>query len=245
MLQRPLRTLLLGDVTCDTDDLGDFAVLVEARVFADVINTPARVVGVEPRDVGHRPPCAQDLSVGFEVLFRDLRWVDLVVSLAAHALGFEPAGSQREVRLHFGDTRPDPAVRRARVGDLPDILALHEQKPLRVRRDLAAMALALSAENMETMVLHEAGTLRAYACLGKGQDFGGWWHELGGCDTDVRRLLSAAMALLGRDTATVLVPPYRGELVAGAQPPPAACALALPWTAPGRDRFFVDGLDSI
>jgi N-acetylglutamate synthase-like GNAT family acetyltransferase len=160
-------------------------------------------------------------------------------------LGFEPAGSQLEVRLRFGQIRPDPAVRRARVGDLPDILALHERKPLRVRRDLATMALALSADNMETMVLDEAGTLRAYACLGKGQDFAGWWHELGGEDTDVRRLLAGSMALSGRDTATLLLPPYRSELIAGAQLPPAACALGLPWTVAGGDPFFVDGLDSI
>ncbi len=160
-------------------------------------------------------------------------------------LGFEPAGNQLEVRLHFGCTRPDRAVRRARIGDLPDLWALHEQKPLRVRRDLGAMALKLSADNMETMVLQESGTLRAYACLGKGQDFGGWWHELGGEDTDVRRLLAGAMALLDRDTATVLVPPYRAELVAGTQLPPAACALGLPLTAAGRGPFFVDGLDSI
>ena len=77
------------------------------------------------------------------------------------------------------------------------------------------------------------------------QDFGGWWHELGGEDTDVRRLLAGAMALLDRDTATVLVPPYRAELVAGTQLPPAACALGLPLTAAGRGPFFVDGLDSI
>jgi hypothetical protein len=136
-------------------------------------------------------------------------------------------------------------VRPARVGDLPDLLDLHEQKPLRVRRDLAAMALLLSAAPMETMVLDAAGSLRAYACLGKGQDFGDWWHELGGEDADVRRLLSGAMAYLGRDTATVLVPPYRTELVAGAQIPAVACALGLSLTRAGHRPFFVDGLDSI
>ncbi|MHC4512489.1 MAG: GNAT family N-acetyltransferase [Planctomycetota bacterium] len=160
-------------------------------------------------------------------------------------LGFEPVGRQLEVRLHFDNRQQDPAVRPARVGDLPDLLALHERKPLRVHRDLAAMALMLSAAPMETMVLCEAGSLQAYACLGKGQDFGGWWHELGGEDADIRRLLAGAMAHLGGDTATVLVPPYRTELVAGTQVPPAACALGLPLTMAGRGQFFVDGLDSI
>jgi len=160
-------------------------------------------------------------------------------------LGFEPMGRQLEVRLHFDNRQRDPAVRPARVGDLPALLALHERKPLRVRRELAAMALMLSAAPMETWVLDEAGGLQAYACLGKGQDFGGWWHELGGEDADVRRLLSGAMAHLGRDTATVMVPPYRTELVAGTQIPPAACALGLPLTMAGHGPFFVDGLDSI
>jgi predicted N-acetyltransferase YhbS len=160
-------------------------------------------------------------------------------------LGFEPVGRQLELRLHFGSCHPDHAVRAARIGDLPDLLTLHEQKPLRVRRDLAAMALLLSASPMETMVLEEAGSVRAYACFGKGQDFADWWHELGGEDADVRRLLSGAMASMGRDTATVLVPPYRTELVAGAQIPPGACALGLVLTMAGRSPFFVDGLDSI
>ncbi len=159
--------------------------------------------------------------------------------------GFEPLGRQVEVRVRFDQHRSDPAVRPAQVGDVPALWALHERKPLRVRRDLEAMARLLSANPMRTMVLDEAGSVRAYACYGKGQDFAGWWHELGGEDIDVRRLLSGAMAQLGRHTATVLIPPYRTELVAGPQVPPVACALGLPLTTAGRAGFFVDGLDSI
>jgi GNAT superfamily N-acetyltransferase len=160
-------------------------------------------------------------------------------------LGFEPVGRQLEVRLHFEDPKRDPAVRRAQVGDLPGMLALHDRKPMRVHRDLASMALLLSATPMETMVLEEDGRVRAYACFGKGQDFRGWWHEMGGEDADVRRLLSGAMAYLEQDTATVLVPPYRTDLVAGSCISPVACALGLPLTIAGRSPCFVDGLDSI
>lgn len=160
-------------------------------------------------------------------------------------LGFAPMGRQSEVRFHFGDRRMDPAVRPARFGDLPEMLALHESKPLRVRRDLASMALLLTASPMETMVLEEGGRVRAYACFGKGRDFGGWWHELGGEDAHVRRLLAGAMAHLDRDAATVLVPPYRSDLVAGTRISPVVCALGLPLTTAGRSPFFLDGLDSI
>ena len=160
-------------------------------------------------------------------------------------LGFAPAGRQREVRLHFGDARRDPAVRPARVGDVPDLLALHEQKPMRVRRGLADRALLLAADKMDTMVLAEGGHLQAYACLGKGRDLGGWWHEFGGEDKDVRRLMMGAMAHLGRDTATALVPPYRTDLVPTTASSPTACALGLPLTPAGNGEFFVDGLDSI
>ena len=101
---------------------------------------------------------------------------------------------------------------------------------------------------MTTLVLERAGRVVAYACLGKGADFDGWWHELGGDDERVAALLLGATARMA-DTM-VLVPPYRQELLrwlgsAVQLVNDGISALCLPLTDAGFAPVFVDGLDSI
>jgi GNAT superfamily N-acetyltransferase len=161
-------------------------------------------------------------------------------------IGFTPLGTQTELEVFAAS---DEAVRPATIADLPAILALHELKPWRVVRDLGELALLLSARGIATFVRERQGRITAYACLGKGADFAGWWHELGGCDDDLAALLPAATRALGLTRATVIVPPYRDELAdlvgaAGARWQGAG-ALGLRLRCGADTPFFVDGLDSI
>ncbi|MCC6672546.1 MAG: GNAT family N-acetyltransferase [Planctomycetes bacterium] len=166
-------------------------------------------------------------------------------------LGFVPAGRLYEVELRPGSAAPEvPGLRAARPADLAAIRELHRARPLRVERSLADLALACTAAPMQIVCLERAGTVAAYACLGKGADFPGWWHEVGGTDRDVHALLLGATAALGLACAGVLVPPYRPDLLAalraqGAPVHPAPGALRLALSERGASEFFVDGLDSV
>lgn len=163
-------------------------------------------------------------------------------------LGYAPAGAQQELRVAAG-TQPLPGLRRARPSDAVALHALHERKPLRVRRSLTEMAVLLSAGRMQTFVHERDGVVDAYACLGKGGDLAGWWHELGGADAVLAELLPAAMRELGRNGATVILPPYRRELLALLPAITSAhsgvVALAARVTGGPVASFFVDGLDSL
>ncbi len=167
-------------------------------------------------------------------------------------LGYEPAGRQLEFGLR-ASAAGDVDVRRMRQDDLPSLLALHEAKPLRVVRDDAETAL-LFGGGSTTFVLERERAVRAYACLGKGVDFAGWWHEVGGADADLAALLPAATHAVGRDHAHVAVAPSRLPLVRALRARlldfgEGVCALRK--SLPGPDAgcaaadFFVDGLDSI
>jgi predicted N-acetyltransferase YhbS len=163
-------------------------------------------------------------------------------------LGFLPVGRQLEA-LVCGPAGADATgIRAATPADRDAILRLHDAKPTAVARDAAALALLLSAQPMTTLVLERAGSVVAYACLQKGADFAGWWHELGGSDEDVAALLLGATA---RTRATmVLVPPYRHGLLARLGDAvqlvnDGISALCLPLTDAGIAPVFVDGLDSI
>jgi hypothetical protein len=163
--------------------------------------------------------------------------------------GFVPAGSQYclPVRARPHSWPPGTRVRPASPADLPKLLELHRHKPLAVRRTPDDLATLLAARPMTTSVLTRGGDLVAYACLGKGADFTGWWHELGGHDLDALRLIEAVTHAIGMPSAMVLVPPYRTDLRQAldprAAPQPAALRLAL--TPRGAGALFVDGLDSI
>lgn len=163
-------------------------------------------------------------------------------------LGFRPGGRQQEVLI-----RAQPGAKRGRPAGVRDIVSIHqrhEEKPYRVRRTLQDTALLLSVAGMSTSVLEREGEVIAYVCCGKGVDFPGWWHEMGGADRDVADLLHGSMAALNQDRAMLLLPPYRLELehvLAGSivNKRETPCALRLALTAAGERDFFIDGLDSI
>ncbi len=94
------------------------------------------------------------------------------------------------------------------------------------------------------------GDVAAYDCHGKGLDFHGWWHELGGDDADLAQLLPVAMHRVQQERATILIPPYRralGEALArqSTRVEQGIVALHKPLTDLGHCEFFVDGLDSV
>lgn len=145
--------------------------------------------------------------------------------------------------------RGGATVRLAEVGDHPAMFALHEQKPDRVQRSAHVMSGLLTTPGMTTVVLEENGVIVAYACCGKGADLQGYWHELGGSDDAVTRLLPAAMHVVNQIDAIVLVPPYRptlqerlGALVTSQCQVPGPMVRARDG---GPLHFWIDGLDSV
>ena len=165
-------------------------------------------------------------------------------------LGFEPAGRQVELVIKPRPGTLAAGIRPAHAGDLLDLLTLHRLKPLRVERSLHDMALQLGVPRMTTMVLERGHRVVAYACFGKGIDFQGWWHELGGSDGDLATLILGTMEVMGIEKSTVLMPPYRPELLRRLGPSlvsshEGAGALRRALTPIGNADFFVDGLDSI
>lgn len=164
-------------------------------------------------------------------------------------LGFRPSGQQLEVELNRTPTGPVAGVRAADFGDLWAMLQLHEDKACAVVRTAGELAVLLSAAPMTTVVLERNGEVRAYACCGKGIDFGGWWHEVGGADNDVAELIASAMATLGQERATLMLPNDRRGVVERlggvVEVREGVSGLCLPLSARGRTPPFIDGLDSI
>lgn len=140
-------------------------------------------------------------------------------------------------------------VRAAELRDHAALHALHEHNPLRVVRSPHVMSGLLTTPGMTTVVLEENGAVIAYACCGKGSDLQGYWHEMGGDDAAVARLLPAAMHVADQLDAMVLVPPYRPALRAllGASVVDEG-VVAGPMVR-SRDAasraFWIDGLDSV
>jgi GNAT superfamily N-acetyltransferase len=146
--------------------------------------------------------------------------------------------------------RPELAVVRAlTVDDHAAVHALHEAKPFRVERSPGAMSALLTTPGMTVLALERGGAVVAYACCGKGADLQGHWHELGGSDEDLARLLPAALHVAGQTRAMLLLPPWRTrlrELLA----PWTVDALTVPgpmwWSTGGEPPpFWIDGLDSV
>lgn len=140
-------------------------------------------------------------------------------------------------------------VRRAEPRDHGALHALHEAKPWRVARSPHAMSGLLTTPGMTTVVLEEHGEVVAYACCGKGADLQGWWHELGGTDAALARLLPAALHVAGQTEAFLLLPPYRTELrerLAADTTATVTVPGPMQRTADGVPRvLWVDGLDSV
>lgn len=146
--------------------------------------------------------------------------------------------------------RPELAgVRTLEVADHAAVHALHERKPFRVERSPAAMSALLTTPGMTALALERGGEVVAYACCGKGADLQGHWHELGGSDEDLARLLPAALHVAGQTNAMLLLPPWRArlrELLA----PWTVDAVTVPgpmWWSTGAELppCWIDGLDSV
>lgn len=162
--------------------------------------------------------------------------------------GFGPGPGERCLLLARRPRREVPGVRLGTVADHGALHALHGSKPLRVARSAREMAMLLSTPGMQTVVLERDGAAVAYACCGKGADLQGHWHELGGSDDDLARLLPAAMHLIDRVDAAVLLPPFRGRLAALlADHTVGAIDLPGPMVRAARPvpPFWIDGLDAV
>lgn len=148
--------------------------------------------------------------------------------------------------------RPRPeltGVRLATVHDHAALHALHERRPWRVARTRHVMSAQLGTPGMATVVLERDGAVVAYACCGKGADLQGHWHDLGGSDDDLALLLPAALHVIERTEAVLLLPPYRerlrallGRSVVGVGEVPGPM-----WRGPGDAPpvCWIDGLDSV
>jgi GNAT superfamily N-acetyltransferase len=140
-------------------------------------------------------------------------------------------------------------VRRAEPRDHVTMHALHAQKPWRVERSPATMSGLLTTPGMSTLVLEQDGAVVAYACCGKGADLQGHWHELGGSDAALARLLPAALHVVDLVESFLLLPPYRAELrarlgvtVTGSFDVPGPMQRR---ADTGAATLWVDGLDSV
>lgn len=175
-----------------------------------------------------------------------LLWAERPELYARH--GFVAAPEERCLLIARRPRTADAACRLAEVRDHGALHALHERKLLRVARSATVMSGLLTTPGMTTVVLEQGGAITAYACCGKGADLQGHWHEMGGTDEAVARLLPAALHVADQVEAVVLVPPYRDGLAAL-----LGATVVGEGTVPGpmvrsRDAvggFWIDGLDSV
>ncbi len=236
------------------DSLRSHAAVRRVRMSTSQATLEASLVGVVATD-----PTARGAQLASGILHRIadreieagqdiiVLWSDLWEFYAK--LGYAVAGVQAELSL----TRPEQHADGCRpfvTDDLDAITELHAAKPWRVIRDRAEMQRLTTETRTDGFVLERDDTVVAYAFHGKGVDFPGWWHEFGGSDEDVAALIPAAMHALDQPTATVLLPPYRNELLDrlvphGTSLQEGAVALCKPLTDRGRCQFFIDGLDSV
>ncbi|MBL8748160.1 MAG: GNAT family N-acetyltransferase [Planctomycetes bacterium] len=215
---------------------------VRCALLGSVATDPAR------RGQGHaNQVLAAALAACDERAGAVLLWAERPELYARH--GFVAGRDETCLAVMRRPRRENVLVRHAEVRDHAALHALHERNPLRVVRSPSVMSGLLTTPGMTTVVLEEDVGISAYACCGKGADLQGHWHELGGTDAAVARLLPAAMHVADQLEAVVLVPPYRQTLRAalgasvvgeGVVPGPMVR------TKPGIDAtFWIDGLDSV
>jgi len=92
-----------------------------------------------------------------------------------------------------------PGIRPATEADSRGIYALYQRHASRVVRTVEEAVALLACPGMRTLVLERDGELAAYACKGRGADFGRTIHEWGGKSDDVLALVRAHAA---EETAT-------------------------------------------
>lgn len=139
-----------------------------------------------------------------------LLWAERPELYARH--GFVAGAPETGLVIARRPCRDRDGVRRAEPRDHDALHALHQQKPWRVERSPREMSGLLTTPGMATVVLEDRGHIVAYACCGKGADLEGHWHELGGSDEALARLLPAALHVTDQIEAVLLLPPYRTEL---------------------------------
>jgi len=210
-------------------------------LLGSVATDPAR------RGEGHAGDVlAAALAATAPLAERTLLWAERPELYARH--GFVAGADETGLVLARRPRRELDGVRRAEVTDHAALLALHERKPWRVGRSPSTMSCLLTTPGMTTVVLEEGGTVVAYACCGKGADLQGWWHELGGSDAALARLLPAALHVAEQTAAFLLLPPYRRELrerLGAAVIDAFAVPGPMQRAADGPVPLWVDGLDSV
>ncbi|MBL8728243.1 MAG: GNAT family N-acetyltransferase [Planctomycetes bacterium] len=213
-----------------------------ACLLGSVATDPAR------RGRGHAGDVlAAALAATAPLVDLTLLWAERPELYARH--GFVP-GALETCLVLARRPRPDlTGVRQAEPRDHGALHALHEQKPWRVERSLHTMSGLLTTPGMTTAVLEDGGHVVAYACCGKGADLQGHWHELGGSDEALARLLPAALHVADLVESFLLLPPYRHELrerlgaaVTGAFQVPGPMLRSVDGD---RAALWVDGLDSV
>jgi predicted N-acetyltransferase YhbS len=129
-----------------------------------------------------------------------LLWADDPSFYAAR--GYAPFGGELDFAIDetVAPSLPAPqGVRSALAADASAIHELYESHPTRVERTADETAVLLQAPRMRTLVLERQGRVRAYACMGRGDDFEHTVHEWGGACSDVLALLSAHASEAGRE----------------------------------------------
>ena len=178
-----------------------------------------------------------------------------------HRLGFEPAGRERLLgvdselcRRALQELDPGRAplgVEPVRPGDFEVLEALYAVKPLRARRAPGELALLAAAPQTQMVVARRGGRARAYAVLGRGDDFAGVVHEWAGSPSGVLSCL-AALARGARGlawlTGPAADPAVEALRTAGAREQHSPFALARILDAPAlwqRVREKAPALDAI
>ena len=109
--------------------------------------------------------------------------------------GFVACGRERHGALESVIwPRPERGqrVRRVRLDDAPALLELHRLHPWRVERTLEDVGAHLDPGCSEVLVLEQADQIRAYAGIGKGEDFPGYVADFAGSPEHVHVLWGLA-----------------------------------------------------
>jgi GNAT superfamily N-acetyltransferase len=106
--------------------------------------------------------------------------------------GFQPVACEWNVVLPTDLALGAPiSQRRAHVGDVGELLALHDRHAVRVRRSRSEFARQLACPAMDVRVALEHGRPIAYACRGRGGDLVNCVHEWAGEPNAVLALVSS------------------------------------------------------
>lgn len=156
------------------------------------------------------------------------------------SFGFEPWGV--ELRVETVPAHPVRRIRPMRLSDVEAVMRLHAAKPLRVERTASDFADAMSIPRTAAFVLEGPDHAPlAYAFVGKGLDFPGIAHDVGGSSEDLAELLRAL------PMAFAILPYWQLELartVGRIGPHPLGLAITKAAVTP-HQGWAVEGLDSM